>query len=192
MTTTAKAYGSAAPTSLLAPMQIARRAPGPTDVAMEILFCGVCHSDVHTARGEWPGTNYACVPGHEIVGRVTAVGAKVTKVKVGDIGATGCMVDSCRTCPSCQRGLEQFCLTGATFTYNSPDKHLGGHTFGGYSSHIVVDEAFTLRARKAWTSPRPPPCSARASRPIRRSAIGRSARARRSASSASAASVTWA
>ena len=145
MTTSAQAYGSAAPTSLLAPMQIARRAPGPTDVAMEILFCGVCHSDVHTARGEWPGTNYACVPGHEIVGRVTAVGAKVTKVKVGDIGATGCMVDSCRTCPSCQKGLEQFCLTGATFTYNSPDKHLGGHTFGGYSSAIVVDEAFTLR-----------------------------------------------
>ena len=145
MTTQARAYGSAAPTSLLAPMQIARRAPGPTDVAMEILYCGVCHSDVHTARGEWPGTNYACVPGHEIVGRVTAVGAKVTKVKVGDIGATGCMVDSCRTCPSCQKGLEQFCLTGATFTYNSPDKHLGGHTFGGYSSAIVVDEAFTLR-----------------------------------------------
>jgi uncharacterized zinc-type alcohol dehydrogenase-like protein len=145
MTTTAQAYGSASPSSKLAPLQIARRAPGPTDVQMEILFCGVCHSDVHTARGEWPGTNYACVPGHEIVGRVTAVGTKVTKLKVGDIGATGCMVDSCRTCPSCQKGLEQFCLTGATFTYNSPDKHLGGHTFGGYSFAIVVDEAFTLR-----------------------------------------------
>ena len=145
MTTSAQAYGSASPSSKLAPLQIARREPGPTDVQMEILFCGVCHSDVHTARGEWPGTNYACVPGHEIVGRVTAVGAKVTKLKVGDIGATGCLVDSCRTCPSCQKGLEQFCLTGATFTYNSPDKHLGGHTVGGYSSGIVVDEAFTLR-----------------------------------------------
>ena len=148
MTTTAQAYGAASPSSKLAPLQIARRAPGPTDVQMEILYCGVCHSDVHTARGEWPGTNYACVPGHEIVGRVTAVGAKVTKLKVGDIGATGCLVDSCRTCPSCQKGLEQFCLTGATFTYNSPDKHLGGHTLGGYSTGIVVDEAFTLRVPK--------------------------------------------
>mgnify|MGYP003337568709 CR=1 FL=1 len=129
-------------------MPIPRRDPGPTDVRMEILYCGVCHSDVHTARGEWPGTNYACVPGHEIVGRVTQVGAKVTKLKVGDIGATGCLVDSCRTCPSCQQGLEQYCLNGATFTYNSPDKHLGGHTYGGYSSDIVVDEAFTLRVPK--------------------------------------------
>ena len=145
MTTSARAYGNTAATNPLAPLTIARRAPGPTDVEMEILFCGVCHSDVHTARGEWPGSQYPCVPGHEIVGRVTKVGAQVTKVKVGDIGATGCMVDSCRTCPTCRQGLEQYCQHGATFTYNSPDKHLGGHTFGGYSSGIVVDEAFTLR-----------------------------------------------
>ena len=193
MTTQARAYGSAAPTSLLAPMQIARRAPGPTYVAMEILFCGVCHSDVHTARGEWPGTNYACVPGHEIVGRVTAVGAKVTKVKVGDIGATGCMVDSCRTCPSCQKGLEQFCLTGATFTYNSPRQaSRRPHLRRLFLPH---------RRRRGLHPPRPagpgprrdrPPCSAQVSRPIRRFATGRSARARKSAWSASAASVTWA
>jgi uncharacterized zinc-type alcohol dehydrogenase-like protein len=145
MTTSARAYGNTAATNPLAPLTIARRAPGPTDVEMEILFCGVCHSDVHTARGEWPGSQYPCVPGHEIVGRVTKVGAQVTKLKVGDIGATGCMVDSCRTCPTCRQGLEQYCQQGATFTYNSPDKHLGGHTFGGYSSSIVVDEAFTLR-----------------------------------------------
>ena len=148
MTTSARAYGNTAATNPLAPLTIARRAPGPTDVEMEILFCGVCHSDVHTARGEWPGSQYPCVPGHEIVGRVTKVGAQVTKFKVGDIGATGCMVDSCRTCPTCRQGLEQYCQQGATFTYNSPDKHLGGHTFGGYSSSIVVDEAFTLRVPK--------------------------------------------
>jgi uncharacterized zinc-type alcohol dehydrogenase-like protein len=147
-TSIARAYGNAAANLPLAPLNIARREPGPTDVQMEILFCGVCHSDVHTARGEWPGSQYPCVPGHEIVGRVIKVGAKVTKFKVGDIGATGCMVDSCRTCPTCRQGLEQYCLNGATFTYNSPDKHLGGHTFGGYSSGIVVDEAFTLRVPK--------------------------------------------
>jgi uncharacterized zinc-type alcohol dehydrogenase-like protein len=147
-TSIARAYGNAASDLPLAPLNIARREPGPTDVQMEILFCGVCHSDVHTARGEWPGSQYPCVPGHEIVGRVIKVGAKVTKFKVGDIGATGCMVDSCRTCPTCRQGLEQYCLNGATFTYNSPDKHLGGHTFGGYSSGIVVDEAFTLRVPK--------------------------------------------
>ena len=147
-TSTARAYGNTASTHPLAPLNIARREPGATDVEMEILFCGVCHSDVHTARGEWPGSQYPCVPGHEIVGRVTKVGAKVTKFKVGDVGATGCMVDSCRTCPTCRQGLEQYCQNGATFTYNSPDKHLGGHTFGGYSSSIVVDEAFTLRMPK--------------------------------------------
>ena len=148
MTTSARAYGNTAATNPLAPLTIDRRDPGPTDVEMEILFCGVCHSDVHTARGEWPGSQYPCVPGHEIIGRVTKVGAQVTKLKVGDIGATGCMVDSCRTCPTCRQGLEQYCQHGATFTYNSPDKHLGGHTFGGYSSSIVVDEAFTLRVPK--------------------------------------------
>jgi uncharacterized zinc-type alcohol dehydrogenase-like protein len=129
-------------------MDIARREPGETDIEIEILICGVCHSDIHQARNEWKNTVYPCVPGHEIVGRVTKIGSKVTKHKVGDHAAVGCMVDSCRTCPNCQVGLEQYCHNWATFTYNSPDKHLGGHTFGGYSSHVVVDEAFTLRVPK--------------------------------------------
>ena len=144
MPTSVQAFGTAAAANPLAPMQIVRREPGPTDVELEILFCGVCHSDVHTARSEWPGTNYACVPGHEIVGRVTKIGAKVTKFKVGDTSAVGCMVDSCRACTSCQQNLEQFCTAGATFTYNSHDKHLGGHTLGGYAASVVVDEAFVL------------------------------------------------
>jgi len=117
----------------------------PTDVAIEILFCGVCHSDLHTARGEWGGTVYPCVPGHEIVGRVTSVGSEVKGFKAGDHAAVGCMVDSDRTCPNCQADMEQFCDNRPTFTYNSPDKHSGGVTFGGYSKSIVVDEAFVLR-----------------------------------------------
>ncbi|MFZ9201700.1 MAG: NAD(P)-dependent alcohol dehydrogenase [Opitutales bacterium] len=147
-TLTVRAFGTAAAKNPLAPMPIVRREPGPTDIEIEILFCGVCHSDIHQARNEWKNTVYPCVPGHEIVGRVTKVGAKVTKHKVGDHAAVGCMVDSCRTCPNCQAGLEQYCHNWATFTYNSPDKHLGGHTFGGYSTHVVVDEAFTLRVPK--------------------------------------------
>jgi uncharacterized zinc-type alcohol dehydrogenase-like protein len=117
------------------------------DVAFDIKFCGVCHSDLHTARAEWAGTTYPCVPGHELVGVVTAVGAAVTKFKVGDLAGVGCMVDSCRDCPSCQQGLEQYCDTfGTTYTYNSPDQHGAGPvTYGGYSDHIVVDERFCLR-----------------------------------------------
>lgn len=144
-TTTVPAFAAASATAALAPLAIQRREPGPTDVAIEILFCGVCHSDLHTARGEWPGTLYPCVPGHEIVGRVTAVGAQVTKFKAGDLAAVGCMVDSCRTCPSCQAGWEQYCHAFPVLTYNGPDKVLGGHTLGGYSTAVVVDEAFVLR-----------------------------------------------
>ena len=144
-TTPARAYGTAAPANPLAPMAIVRREPGPRDIELEILYCGVCHSDLHQARNEWRNTMYPCVPGHEIVGRVTRVGAEVTKLKPGAIGAVGCMVDSCRTCECCKSGLEQYCSSWATFTYNSADKHLGGPTLGGYSSHIVVDEAFVLR-----------------------------------------------
>jgi uncharacterized zinc-type alcohol dehydrogenase-like protein len=132
-------------TSLLAPFQIQRRDPGDHDVQIEILFCGVCHSDVHTVRNEWQGTTYPCVPGHEIIGRVIAVGPHVKKFKAGDIAGVGCLVDSCRSCESCEENLEQFCDKGAIFTYNSPDKHTGGVTFGGYSEGIVVDEAFVLR-----------------------------------------------
>ncbi|MCW1884985.1 NAD(P)-dependent alcohol dehydrogenase [Luteolibacter flavescens] len=142
---TSKAYAAQTASSALAPLSIERREPGPHDVHIDILYCGVCHSDLHQARNEWHNTIYPCVPGHEIVGRVTKVGAHVTKFKEGDIAAVGCMVDSCRTCTSCEAGTEQYCLQFPTFTYNGQDKHLGGITYGGYSDAIVVDEAFTLK-----------------------------------------------
>src|SRR2546429_2115343 len=143
----AKAYSAASATSPLASTTIARRDPSEHDIQMEILYCGICHSDLHQVRNEWSGvmpTVYPCVPGHEIVGRVTKVGSAVSKFKRGDLAAVGCMVDSDRTCPECQAGLEQFC-PNLTLTFNSPDKHLGGVTYGGYSESIVVDERFVLR-----------------------------------------------
>jgi len=142
----AKAYAASSATAALAPYSFERRDPGPLDVQIEILYCGVCHSDIHTVRNEWGGgTQYPCVPGHEIVGRVVKVGNQVKKFKEGDLAGVGCMVDSCRTCVHCQAGLEMFCTEGATFTYSSPDKKSGGFTYGGYSDKIVVDEAFTLK-----------------------------------------------
>ena len=144
----AKAYSAVSTTSPLSFATIPRRDPGPTDVHIQILFCGVCHSDLHIARNEWAGTTYPCVPGHEIVGRVVKVGAQVKKYKEGDLAAVGCMVDSCRTCENCRDGLEQFCEKGTIFTYNSPDKHLGGMTYGGYSDNVVVDESFVLSVPK--------------------------------------------
>jgi uncharacterized zinc-type alcohol dehydrogenase-like protein len=138
------AYAAQSATSPLAPFSFTRREPLPQDVQLEILFCGVCHSDLHTVRNEWKGTTYPAVPGHEIIGRVTAVGDEVKRFKAGDLAAVGCMVDSDRTCPNCKAGFEQFCDTGFTGTYNSPDKHLGGMTYGGYSKSIVVDEHFVL------------------------------------------------
>ena len=140
-----KAYAATAPDAPLGPLAIERRVPLDTDVEIDILFCGVCHSDIHLARDEWGGAVYPVVPGHEIVGRVTRVGAKVTRFRPGDMAAVGCMVDSCRTCAHCAKGLEQFCASGATFTYNAPDRLMGGMTFGGYSERITCDEAFTLR-----------------------------------------------
>ena len=140
----ALAYGAQSPTTPLGPLTITRRDPGPTDVRIEIANCGVCHSDLHTARGEWAGTKYPSVPGHEIVGKVISVGTAVTKFKAGDRVGVGCMVDSCQDCDSCREGLEQYCERGKTDTYNAPDKHTGGYTFGGYSSEIVVDEKFVL------------------------------------------------
>jgi len=140
-----RAYAAASPTSPLAPMAIERRSPLATDVELDILFCGVCHSDLHFARDEWGLTTFPVVPGHEIVGRVRSVGAKVTRFKAGDLAAVGCLVDSCRDCTSCARGLEQFCLAGAVFSYGSDDRHSGGKTHGGYSERIVCDEAFTLK-----------------------------------------------
>jgi uncharacterized zinc-type alcohol dehydrogenase-like protein len=142
-----KAYSAASATSPLASATIPRRDPTERDVQIEILFCGICHSDLHQARNEWSSvmpTAYPCVPGHEIVGRVSKVGSAVTRFKPRDLAAVGCMVDSDRTCPECQAGLEQFC-PNMTLTYNSPDKHLGGVTYGGYSDSVVVDERFVLR-----------------------------------------------
>ncbi|MGA7371176.1 MAG: NAD(P)-dependent alcohol dehydrogenase [Methyloceanibacter sp.] len=144
---TAKAYSAASETSPLASDTIPRRNPTERDVQIEILFCGICHSDLHQVRNEWRDvmpTVYPCVPGHEIVGRVTKVGSAVTKYKPGDLVAVGCMVDSDSTCPECLAGLEQFC-PHLTLTYNGPDKHLGGVTYGGYSDSVVVDERFVLR-----------------------------------------------
>lgn len=140
-----KAFGTEAADAPLKPMNIERREVAATDVEIEIMYCGVCHSDLHTARNDWGGTSYPAVPGHEIVGKVTKVGSGVSKLKVGDLAAVGCLVDSCRTCDSCKQDLEQFCLTGFTGTYNGVDKHLGGRTFGGYSEKIVVDEHFVLK-----------------------------------------------
>jgi len=140
-----KAFGTDAATAPLQELNIQRRKAKPHDVEIEILYCGVCHSDLHTVRNEWHGTIYPCVPGHEIVGRVVSIGGHVNKFKVGDLAAVGCMVDSCRECDYCKDGLEQYCENGNTGTYNSPDIHLGTHTYGGYSESIVVDESFVLR-----------------------------------------------
>lgn len=138
-------YAAKSASSPLAPFSFARREPLPQDVQIEILYCGVCHSDLHTVRNEWKGTTFPVVPGHEIVGRVTAVGGEVKRFKVGDIAAVGCLVDSCRTCANCKAGLEQYCDVAFVGTYNSPDKHLGGMTYGGYSKNIVVDQYFVLQ-----------------------------------------------
>ena len=140
-----KAFGTRAADKPLIQMEIERREATAKDIEIEILYCGVCHSDLHTARNDWGGTIYPAVPGHEIVGRVTKVGSEVTKLKVGDIAGVGCIVDSCRECSSCEHDHEQYCLNGMTGTYNGKDKHLGGHTFGGYSEKIVVDEHFVLK-----------------------------------------------
>jgi uncharacterized zinc-type alcohol dehydrogenase-like protein len=142
-----KAYSATSASSPLASATIARRDPAEHDVQIEILFCGICHSDLHSVRNEWSEfmpTVYPIVPGHEIVGRVTKVGSAVTAYKPGDLAAVGCLVDSDRTCPRCKAGFENFC-PNMTLTFNSPDKHLGGVTYGGYSASIVVDERFVLR-----------------------------------------------
>jgi uncharacterized zinc-type alcohol dehydrogenase-like protein len=142
--TDARAFGTQAAEAPLQELNIKRRNPTAHDVEIEILYCGVCHSDLHTARNEWHGTTYPCVPGHEIVGRIVTVGDHVSKFKTGDLAAVGCMVDSCRECEYCKEGLEQYCEQGNTGTYNSPDKYLGTQTYGGYSERIVVDESFVL------------------------------------------------
>ncbi len=140
-----QAWGASAAGKPLAPMTIERREPGPHDVVIEILHCGVCHSDIHQARDEWSGAIFPMVPGHEIVGRVTSIGRDVSKLKVGELAGVGCMVDSCRACPPCGEGLEQFCLKGNAPTYNGTEMDRKTPTYGGYSTQIVVDERFTLR-----------------------------------------------
>ena len=143
---TIKAYGANAGDQPLVPMDITRREPGPGDVRIEIAYCGVCHSDLHQVRAEWAGTLFPCVPGHEIVGRVTETGADVTSFKVGDLVGVGCMVDSCRNCAECGEGLENYC-DGMVGTYNGRTADAPGHTLGGYSQAIVVDQRFVLHIR---------------------------------------------
>jgi uncharacterized zinc-type alcohol dehydrogenase-like protein len=138
-------YAAQSATTQLESLTFDRREPGPGDVEIDIQYCGVCHSDLHTARNEWNMTVYPVVPGHEIVGRVSRVGTGVTHFAAGDLAAVGCMVDSCGTCADCAEGLEQYCQSFPILTYNSPDKHTGGMTYGGYSTRIVVDERFVLR-----------------------------------------------
>ena len=142
---TTRAYGAHAADQPLQPIDIERRTPGPGDVQIDIAYCGVCHSDLHTVRSEWGGTRYPCVPGHEIVGQVTAVGSAVTDFKVGDTVGVGCMVDSCQSCSACGDGLEQYCEKGFIGTYNGRTQDPPGHTLGGYSQRIVVSERFVLR-----------------------------------------------
>jgi uncharacterized zinc-type alcohol dehydrogenase-like protein len=143
-----KAFGTENPTEDLKQMHINRREVTANDVEIDILYCGVCHSDLHTVRNEWGGTTYPNVPGHEIVGRITKVGNAVTKFKIGDLAGVGCMVDSCRECESCKEGLEQYCEKGNIQTYNGHEKYLNQQTFGGYSERVVVDEDFVLRVPK--------------------------------------------
>jgi uncharacterized zinc-type alcohol dehydrogenase-like protein len=154
MTTAAVGYAAKSKRSDLKPLAFQRRDPGPTDVVIDIQYCGVCHSDVHQARDEWGNTVWPCVPGHELVGRVTAVGASVATHRVGDVVAAGCMVDSCRQCSPCRSGLEQYCEGphGWTATYNGPMKPDGSNTFGGYTDHVVVDEHFVLRVPPSLAS----------------------------------------
>ncbi len=144
-----RGYAASKARAPLEPFAFERRAPGPTDVHIDILYCGVCHSDIHQARDEWGGSMFPMVPGHEIIGRVRESGAAVSTFERGDLVGVGCLVDSCRECAECRQGLEQFCERGATPTYNGPDPIMGGSTYGGYSTQIVVDQAFVLRVPEA-------------------------------------------
>ena len=144
-TKTVKAFGTEAADAPLKAMNIKRREVLPHDVEIEITYCGICHSDLHAAKNDWGGTSYPMVPGHEIVGRVTKIGDAVTKFKIGDAAGIGCIVDSCRECQYCKEGLEQFCVPGNTIVFDSPDKFLGGQTFGGYAESIVADENYVLK-----------------------------------------------
>lgn len=143
-----KAYANHSPTDSMKPFQIERRDPKPDDIVIEIAYCGICHSDIHTARGEWGPTAYPCVPGHEMVGKVVQVGKRVKKFKVGDLAGVGCFVDSCGKCPNCKNNEEQFCVKQAAFTYNSTEMDRKTPTYGGYSSHITVKDKYALKIKK--------------------------------------------
>jgi len=186
------AYAAQAADKPLGPHTVERRAPGAHDVAIDIEYCGVCHSDLHTARNEWGNTMYPSVPGHEIVGTVTAVGKDVKGFKVGDTVGVGCMVDSCGHCDSCKAGEENYCENGFTGTYNGPAQEDHGNTYGGYSANVVVDENSRCASPTRTIWPRLRRCCAPASPRIRHCATGMSAPARRPASWAWAASATWA
>lgn len=173
-------------------LSITHRAPCATDVQIQVLFCGVCHSDLHQARNEWSNTIYPVVPGHEIVGRVSAVGGHASRYRVGDLVGVGCMVDSCRSCPSCDEGLEQYCENGFTGTYNGQDRQTGAVTYGGYSTNLVVDQDFVLRVPENLDPAGVAPllCAGITTySPLRRWGAGPG---KRSASSASAGWGTWA
>jgi len=191
----ARAYAAQSPTSGMATITIPRRTPQPKDVQIEILYCGVCHTDVHFVHNDFAAimpTTYPCVPGHEIVGRVVKTGNAVTRFKQGDLAAVGCMVDSDRTCDACLEGEEQYCASQPIFTYNAPDKHLGGVTYGGYSQSVVVDEDFVLRVPKNLNLAAAAPllCAGITTYSPLRHPI--SALARKLGSSVSADSATWA
>jgi alcohol dehydrogenase (NADP+) len=149
----AKGFAARSPTSGFAPFAFKRREVGPKDVLIDILYCGICHSDIHTARFEWTGTKYPCVPGHEILGRVLRVGKEVSRFKPGDIAAVGCLVDSCGHCEPCKEGLEQYCENGYTMTYDSDDKQMGTATYGGYSNLIVVTDHFVVKVPAGMNLP---------------------------------------
>lgn len=144
----AKAYGNSSPTEKLKPLQLQRREPKPDDVVIEIDYCGICHSDIHTARGEWGPTHYPCIPGHEIVGKVIRVGKKVKRFKLGDLAGVGCFVDSCGKCANCKANEEQFCMVHTAFTYGNTEMDLKTPTFGGYSSHITVKDKYVFKIKK--------------------------------------------
>ena len=175
----ARGYAAHSHTDPLVPYEFERRAVGPDDVRIEILYSGICHSDLHQARDDWGGSIYPMVPGHEIIGRVTEVGSNVTRFKVGDHAGVGCMVDSCRHCDACEHDLEQYCAEGATWTYNGRERESGAPTYGGYSDHVVVEQRFVVKVSDTLDLKAAARCCAPASPPGRRCATGRSARARR-------------
>ena len=185
------AYAAAVAKAPLVPLFIERREPGPRDVLIEILYCGVCHSDIHQVRDEWAAGIFPMVPGHEIVGRIAKVGDKVTRFKVGDLAGVGCFVDSCRECPECKAGLEQYCQVGANWTYNGRERDGKTPTYGGYSTRIVVDEQYTLHVSSKLPLEGVAPLLCAGTRPTRRCAIGKWAAVNASACWDWADSATW-